>query len=205
MNKIQIVWFKDLQVWSVRLQKSKQISTKFPLVNLSFVLQDLTKERIFTIDDNLFYKEPTISSKTNTITTRKEGLGKDFKVKKRVKILPNDLVIAKMHTQNGSYAIAKDYFASTTTFIPFKIHEDIINKNYLLFILNRTLAMLQKFDSVKRETYTTKEILALQIPLPPLQIQEKIVQKLFLIKNKIKILKEKEERLKKEIESCIWN
>lgn len=204
MSKIQVVWFRDLQTWSVALQNAKQISSKFDLVKLSKVLIDLTKSRTFIIKDNEFYQEPTISSKTNLIAPRKQGLGKEFKVKKRVLILPNDLVIAKMHTQNGLYAIAKETFASTTTFIPFEIIENKINKDFLFIILKTTLQRLQKFDSVNRETYTTDEILDLQIPLPPLEIQNKIVADIHAIQTKIKALQVEEKRLKDEIETYIY-
>lgn len=204
MSKIQVVWFRDLQTWSVALQNAKQISSKFTLAKLGEVLIDLTKSRTFIIKDNEFYQEPTISSKTNLVSARKQGLGKEFKVKKRVLILPNDLVIARMHTQNGLYAFAKETFASTTTFIPFEIKESKINKDFLFIILKMTLQRLQKFDSVNRETYTTDEILDLQIPLPPLEIQNKIVADIHSIQTKIKALQDEEKRLKDEIEAYIY-
>ena len=204
MSKIQVVWFDELQTWSVALQNTQKIQSKFKLVKLGEVLIDLTKMRTFTIKDDEFYQEPTISSKTNLITARKQGLGREFKVKRRVLILPDDLVIAKMHTQNGLYAFAKETFASTNTFIPFEIVKDKINKDYLFIILKMTLQRLQKFDSVNRETYTTNEILNLQIPLPPLDIQNKIVEDIQNIQAKIKALKEEEQRLKDEIEAYIY-
>ena len=204
MSKVQIVWFRDLELWSVALQNQTTLKSHFPLTELKEVLNDLTEQRKFTILDNEFYQEPTISSKTNEISARKSGLGSEFKVKKRVRILKGDLVIAKMHTQNGLYAFANEDFASTTTFIPFEIIESKINKNYLFIILKQTLARLQKFDSVNRETYKTDEILALQIPLPPLEIQKEIVAKVESIKAKIKALQEEEKRLKNEIETYIY-
>ena len=204
MSKVQIVWFRDLKLWSVALQNQTTLKSHFPLIELKEILVDLTEHRKITILDNEFYKEPTISSKTNEISIRKSGLGNEFKVKKRIKILKGDLVIAKMHTQNGLYAFANDEFASTTTFIPFKILENKINKNYLFILLKQTLARLQKFDSVNRETYKTDEILSLQIPLPPLKIQQQIVAKIESIKAQIKALQEEEKRLKDEIEAYIY-
>ena len=204
MSKVQIVWFRDLKLWSVALQNQTTLKSHFPLIELKEILVDLTEHRKITILDNEFYKEPTISSKTNEISIRKSGLGSEFKVKKRVKILKGDLVIAKMHTQNGLYAFANDEFASTTTFIPFKILENKINKNYLFILLKQTLARLQKFDSVNRETYKTDEILSLQIPLPPLEIQKQIVAKIESIKAQIKALQAEEKRLKDEIEAYIY-
>lgn len=203
MSKIEVVWFKDLDLWSVALQNQSQIKSNFPLCYLSEVLEDLTESRKITINDSLYYKEPTISSKNNTISVRKKGYGKEFKVKRRVKILPGDLVIAKMHTQNGLYAISQDEFASTSTFIPFRILDNI-NKDYLFAILKKTLSRLVKFDSVNRETYTTSEILKLKIPLPPLEIQREIVEKIKNIQDKIKALQDEEKKLKEEIEAYLY-
>ena len=70
--------------------------------------------------------------------------------------------------------------------------------------MKQTLARLQKFDSVNRETYKTDEILSLQIPLPPLEIQKQIVGKIESIKAQIKALQEEEKRLKDEIEAYIY-
>lgn len=81
MSKIQVVWFDELQTWSVALQNTQKIQSKFKLVKLGEVLIDLTKMRAFTIKDDEFYQEPTISSKTNLITARKQGLGREFKIK----------------------------------------------------------------------------------------------------------------------------
>ena len=203
MSKIQIVWFKELRTWSVALQNMDIFKSYFPLISLREVLKDLTKDRIFTIDDECFYKEPTISSKSNEISIRKAGKGSEFKVKRRVKIMPNDLVISRMHTQNGLYAFANEQFAATQTFIPFEILGEKINRNYLFIVLKQALARLIKLDSVNRETYKTDEILDLQIPLPPLEIQQEIVNKIQTIQDKIKTLQEEEKRLKEEIELYI--
>ena len=204
MCRIQVVWFENLQIWSVALQNAKPITSKFNLVRLNEVLVDLTKTRAFVIKDDEFYKEPTISSKTNLITPRKEGFGREFKVKKRVLILPNDLVVAKMHTQNGLYAFAKETFASTNTFVPFEIKENKINRDFLFIVLKPTLQRLQKFDSVNRETYTTDEILNLQIPLPPLEKQREIVASLQDLQDKIAAKEAEQNALKERIESHIY-
>ena len=204
MCRIQVVEFRDLQIWSAALQNAKPITSKFNLVRLDEVLVDLTKTRAFVIKDDEFYKEPTISSKTNLITPRKEGFGREFKVKKRVLILPNDLVVAKMHTQNGLYAFAKETFASTNTFVPFEIKENKINRDFLFIVLKPTLQRLQKFDSVNRETYTTDEILNLQIPLPPLEKQREIVASLQDLQDKIAAKEAEQSALKERIESHIY-
>lgn len=203
MSNVKIARFKELKLWSFALQETKSISSKFALSTLRDVLINLTNERKFTINENAFYNEPTISSKTNEISVSRQGYGKIFKVKQRVQILKGDLVISKMHTQNGLFAFAKQEFASTTTFIPFKIKTDLIKPDFLFMLLRSTLARLVKFDSVKRETYKVDEILDLQIPLPPLSIQNKIIDGLKQIENKIKALQNKKAKLENQINAYI--
>lgn len=204
MSSVKIVRFKDLNLWSFALQESRAISSKYQLSTLKEVLINLTNERKFIIDDNAFYAEPTISSKTNEISISRQGLGKIFKVKSRVKILKGDLVISKMHTQNGLFAFSRQEFASTTTFVPFQIKDELINPNFLFVLLKPTLSRLMKFDSVKRETYKIEEILELQIPLPPLEIQNKIINKLKAVEDKIKALQEEKAKLENEINEYIY-
>ncbi|ELL1631780.1 restriction endonuclease subunit S [Campylobacter upsaliensis] len=204
MSSVKIVRFKDLSLWSFALQESRAISSKYQLSTLKEVLINLTNERKFIIDDNAFYAEPTISSKTNEISVSRQGLGKIFKVKSRIKILEGDLVISKMHTQNGLFAFAKQEFASTTTFVPFQIKDKLINPNFLFVLLKPTLSRLMKFDSVKRETYKIEEILNLQIPLPPLEIQNEIINKLKALEDKIKAPQEEKAKLENEINEYIY-
>ncbi len=150
----------------------------FPFEPLSSFLVDLSEERKITLEENKIYCDPTISTKTNTISVSNEVLGVDLKVKKRILIMPGDLVIGKMHTQNGSFAIADREFVSTGTFIPFQIDETRINPRYLFISLRPALKKLGIDDATGRETYKTNEILAIQIPLPPLEIQNEIVEKI---------------------------
>ncbi len=156
------------------LKETKQ----FTFEPLSTFLIDLSDERKIEIEDEKIYCEPTISTKTNTISTNNECLGVELKVKKRLLIQKDDLVIGKMHTQNGSFAISDKNYVSTGTFVPFRIDDTKINPDYLLIFLKPAFAKLGIEDSTGRETYKTEEILALQIPLPPLEVQNEIVEKI---------------------------
>jgi len=139
---------------------------------------DLSEERKITLEEDKIYCDPTISTKTNTISVSNEVLGADLKVKKRVLIKSGDLVIGKMHTQNGSFAIADKEYVSTGTFVPLQIDETRINPKYLFISLRPALNKLGIDDTTGRETYKTEEILAIQIPLPPLEVQNEIVEKI---------------------------
>jgi len=163
---------------------------KWPKVKLSFICEDLTKKRLVEVNDQDRIVEPTISSKTNKISTRNETFGAGVKVKKRVKLLPGDLVFARLHTQNGLFAFCTKEYTATQTFVPVKIYEENINKDYLFYALKTHIKNLVLLgDSVGRESYKAEQILSLEIPLPPLPEQKRIVKK----------IKEIEERINKGI------
>ena len=197
---LKFISFENLENWSVKdkLNKNK-FSSSYKIVKLSYVLDDLTNQRKIKLLDDVEYQEPTISSKTNTIIVRKKAYGKDFKVKNRIEIKRGDLVIAKLHTQNGLFAFANDYFTSTTTFIPFAFDNEKITKDYLFLILKICLKYLSSNDTVGRETYKTTDILNLKIPLPSPKQQEEILQK---YNAKIELAKQQEQEAK-EIEESI--
>ena len=170
----------------------------WPTKKLGEVVVDLEKERIFTLDSDTFYTEPTISSKEHKILPKRTAKGNEFKVKRRIKLKPGDLVISKLHTQNGLFAYADREYASTTTFIPLKVKENLIDKKFLFYSLRIFIKKLGSVDTVGRETYSKEQILSLKIPVPPLPIQQKIVERLDAIK-KAQELNDKQIELAEEL------
>ncbi|HUT96427.1 MAG TPA: restriction endonuclease subunit S, partial [Candidatus Paceibacterota bacterium] len=150
----------------------------FEFESLSSFLTDLSEGRKIELEDDKIYCDPTISTKTNTISVSNEALGADLKVKNRILLKPGDLVIGKMHTQNGSFAIADQEYVSTGTFVPFQLDDTKINPKYLFISLKPAFSKLGIEDATGRETYKTDEILTLKIPFPPLEVQNEIVEKI---------------------------
>ena len=202
---IKYISFSTMKDWSYynNILKNDSTHSRFKLKPLSYFLKDLTNDRVENILDDLEYAEPTISSKTNIISVRKYGKGLDFKVKSRVKILKDDLVISRMHTQNGSFAFANETFYSTKTFFPISVNYSLIEKRFLELILKKTLKNLKKFDAVKRETYSVDEILELQIPLPSIPTQKSLVAKYDKELAQVRKLEQKVDELNEKIENYI--
>jgi restriction endonuclease S subunit len=157
-------------------------------VKLSSVAKDLTNERKIIISEDEEIVEPTITSKSHSISIRKISKGRDLKIKKRVLLKKDDLVFSKLHTQNGSFAFADREYQSTTTFLPLKILEDKILKEFLFNQLHLLVPKLQASDTVGRETYKTKDILGMGINLPSLKEQKQILNKIQSIEKEIKQL-----------------
>lgn len=202
--KIAICKYKDLDFWGVDYFVDQYfINSIYKIFKLKEVLFDLTKERKITLQRKEIYQEPTISSMTNKISIRKKDRGENFKVKNRIEIRPDDLVIARMHTQNGLFAFSDDCFQATQTFIPFKWNKKLIIKDYLFLIIKKYLRKLKKIDQVLRETYTKEEILNIKIPLPPLDVQNQIVKNYFSKIRQIKELEQQITKKEKEIENYL--
>lgn len=159
----------------------------FEQIPLRQLLHDLTDERTVYVSDKEEVVEPTISTKTHTISIASVKQGKDVKVRKRIRVLKGDLVFSHLHTQNGAFAFANREFLCTSTFAPFSIDETKVDRNFLFWALHVRVPSLSALDTVGRETYKTEDILKLEIPYTSLDIQKKIV----LILNKANDLKRK--------------
>jgi type I restriction enzyme S subunit len=106
------------------------------------------------------------------------NIGAAVRVSKRVRLLANDLVFSRLHTQNGAFAFADREYHATGTFVPLEIDETAADRRYLYWALHKAVPSLSASDTVGRETFKTQEILALEFALPPLANQRRIAQKL---------------------------
>jgi restriction endonuclease S subunit len=183
-----ILKHKELNV----IKEILKSGAKYPMIPLKEFIVSIAEDRRIIIDDNLIYKDPTISTKTNRISVRNEEEGRFLKVKKRIKIERGDFVIGLLHTQNGAFAFSEEEFASTGTFIPFKIDENQISKKYLFNLMRSVLRQLIKEDTTGRENYKIDDILELIVPLPSLDEQAAFVAQIekqkAIIEGAVKVL-----------------
>ncbi|MCO5096632.1 MAG: restriction endonuclease subunit S [Rhodocyclaceae bacterium] len=154
------------------------MSKHWPRVPLRNIVSDLTKIRTFTVQPDDFITDPTITSATHTISSAGTKVGLEVKVEKRVRIEPCDLVFSRLHTQNGAFAFSEGNFQATGTFVPLQVNEEIAHKRFLFWALHKFVPTLSASDTVGRETFRTEEILALEIPLPPLDEQRRTVARI---------------------------
>lgn len=150
----------------------------FPKVPLAKVVRDLTNERLVQVDPNEDVVDPTIKCSTHKISVASIQKGVSVKISKRIRIEPNDLVFSRLHTQNGAFAFADRSYLATTTFIPLAIDEKHIDRRFLFWALHVRVPTLSASDTVGRETYKTQDILSLEIPLPSLSEQRRILARI---------------------------
>lgn len=154
------------------------MSKPWPMVPLGDIVQDLTAERLVNINSDDDVIDPTITSSTHLISVAAIQKGIAVKIRKRIRIMPGDLVFSRLHTQNGAFAYADRQYLSTSTFLPLSINENRIDRRFLFWMLHVRVPTLSASDTVGRETFKPNEILGLLISLPPLPEQKRIVSRL---------------------------
>jgi len=159
--------------------------SKWPKVRLVEVVDDITALRTFDVMPEQKVLDPTIKSATHTMSVGGCNVGAGVRITKRVRIKPGDLVFSRLHTQNGAFAFADQEYHATGTFIPLSIADNKIDRRFLFWALHVCIPSLSASDTVGRETYKTSDILALEIPLPPLAEQQRIVARIEQLAAKI--------------------
>jgi len=154
-------------------------------VQLSEVVRDLTKNRLREVAPDEIVADPTISSRTHSMSLASEAMGSQVRVTRRVDLRPGDLVFSRLHTQNGAFAFADRRYLATTTFLPLCVNESLVDRRFLFWVLHVRVPFLSASDTVGRETYRPDDILALRIPLPPLNEQRRIAERLGRISARI--------------------
>lgn len=154
------------------------MSVSWPKVRLGEVLTDLTASRTFDITPEQEVIDPTIKSAPHTMSVSERSVGASVRVTKRIRIVSGDIVFSRLHTQNGAFAFSDQEYQATGTFVPFSISETKVDKRFLFWALHVRVPSLSASDTVGRETFKTSDILALEIPLPPLSEQRRIVARI---------------------------
>jgi type I restriction enzyme S subunit len=147
--------------------------------------------------------DPTISSATHEISAAGTRLGVEVRIKKRVRIEPGDLVFSRLHTQNGAFAFSAGTFQATGTFVPLRLNEEMIDRRFLYWTLHQFVPSLSASDTVGRETYKTSDILGLEIPLPPLKEQRRIVARVQELSAHIGVAKTLRRQALQEVEALV--
>lgn len=202
---LQFVWFKDLTNWSVKTYLNLNIiNSCFNLTSLENLIsprQEKVKKSDYRNDIDLVKK---ISFKDGSIHLRDEKKsGMDM-----YRLYPNDLLVSKINFHQGALAV-NDFgieILTSTHYQPY-IVSDIIDKKYLVLVL-RSNAFQQYLSSIKSEGIKTEAtynfIKTLKIPLPPLKIQQKIVDN---YKAKLTLAKQQEQQAQQkeaEIETYLY-
>lgn len=205
MSKIQVVWFRDLTRWDTEyFMGNHSLHSKFKLEYLSKILTP-RKEKIKPNEyDGVTPIVAKIPFQSSYIELRKEPRTR----MDMYTIYKGDLLVSNINFHQGAIAICKENkFYASTHYQPYIIDNSLVNSEFLVLVLKQT-SYQQYISSKKTRGIKTESnfnfIKNLQIPLPPLEIQNKIVADIHAIQTKIKALQVEEKRLKDEIEAYIY-
>lgn len=210
MSALEFTRFCDVSNWSVShlLGDKFNYNKKYKLVKLK---EFLTRNKTTVIvDDKIEYKRVTIKLYNQGVFLRDREIGKKIGTKKQFLIKEGQFLLSKIDARNGAFGVVSneiDNAIITGNFWTFDVNYSKINP-YFLSLITTTKQFMDFCQSASsgttgRHYLDEKSFLDVEIPLPDIDIQKKIVQnyqeKLTLAKNQEKEAEEKE----KEIEEYL--
>lgn len=155
-------------------QDNISVSGQYPTVTLGEVTQE--SRRSFEVKDDMEVFEPgfKMEGPLRVLHLKETKAGYNTRGKKRRKIIAGDLVVSRLHTQNGMFAIADREYHATETFMALEVDTAQVNPQFLVLSLNAVAAQMSRVDTTGREQYSKDDILELPIALPPLAVQDAI-------------------------------
>lgn len=150
------------------------VSCQYPTVTLGEVAEETL--RFINVKDDMEVFEPgfRMEGPLRVLHLKETKAGYNTAGKRRRKIIAGDLVVSRLHTQNGMFAIADREYHATETFMALAVDTAQVNPQFLVLSLNAVAAQMSRVDTTGREQYNKQDILELPIALPPLAVQEAI-------------------------------
>lgn len=173
--KLKQVSFWDFTSNVIQAEATKY---KFKLVKLS----DLIAQRkgFFTIDDEKKYKRCKVQLYAKGVIRRDIVKGKEIKTKKQQACKKDDFLVAEIDAKVGGYGI-----------VPSELENAVVSSHYYLYeidtakLLPEFLGLYVKTEEFAKQVKATgstnyasirpAQVLDYQIPLPPIETQEKLV------------------------------
>ena len=163
-------------LWTMKPKAEARVESGFPTRPLGDLVEP--QKRRVDITPDMICREPGLDGKAHRIRLREEQFGYNVGVTRRWKILPGDLVFARMHTQDGLFAFSDAEYHSAGTQLICRVRESEADRDFLFWALDRMVPKLSAVDTTGRESYSEEQILSLPIPCPPLARQREMVRAL---------------------------
>jgi type I restriction enzyme S subunit len=166
------------------------ISSRYPLASMGSFLR-LRKE-FFVIDDVEEYQLVTVQLHARGIKERNRVVGADIKTKRQQRIKAGDLLVAEIDAKVGGYGIVPDEYAGaivSSHYFLYEIDRDIVEPQFLEYYLKSGYPEddVQQFvkGSVNYAAIRSQHFPQLEIPLPPLGEQQRIVARIEALTGKV--------------------
>ena len=180
----------------------------WPRVKLGELLSQV--EDIIPIEDDVLYRQVTVRMHNRGLVLRKKCTGNEIKTKKQYRIRMGEFVFSKIDARNGAMGLVPielDGAIVSNDFPVFEINCKKINPQFLNFYTSTeafTIDCLAKSKGTSnRKRIKEERILEIEVPLPQMEVQSKIVGIIKSIQNKILEIKVLQDNTEQEIGSFI--
>ena len=180
---LDFVKFSQLYNWSVQYLNDSKIrfTTKYPLVQIK---EFLTRNKTaITVQDEITYQRVTIRVRNGGVIPRDEVKGTEIGTKKQFRVSADQFILSKIDARNGAMGIIPENLDGaivTQDFLAYDIDTTKINPQYLVLVstTKQFLDFCQSCSSgtTNRQRVNEDKFLNIQIPLPPLAEQNKLVE-----------------------------
>lgn len=180
---LDFVKFSQLYNWSVQYLNDSKIrfTTKYPLIQIK---EFLTRNKTaITVQDEITYQRVTIRVRNGGVIPRDEVKGTEIGTKKQFRVSASQFILSKIDARNGAMGIIPENLDGaivTQDFLAYDIDTTKINPQYLVLVstTKQFLDFCQSCSSgtTNRQRVNEDKFLNIQIPLPPLAEQNKLVE-----------------------------
>lgn len=208
MRYLKIIKYSTISDWSPYsiLGVNIKYSDGFGLHTIGSFLKRNKSQVI--VQDNVLYTRPTIKLYNNGIKIRDKKYGKLIGTKKQFLIAEGQFLLSKIDARNGAFGVVPhecDQSIITGNFWTFDVNYSIINPYFFNLVTStkefHKYCQSASVGTTNRHYLNEKKFLNTKIPLPPLDVQNRLVTE---YNNLINSADESEEKAK-ELEAAIEN
>jgi restriction endonuclease S subunit len=207
---LKYISFIDFNLWDVKSYTSNKLKSRFPLIKLSSFLS-VDKMEWIDIESDKEYPILGVRANGKGVYLNRIAKGRELTMKKYQKSKVNYLFYCKVRTVNGQWGIVYPEFENTygsSNMQYLKVDETKINLRFFELLLSLK-SLTDEFDKnaigADGRHFTLKTLLALEIPLPSLKVQEEFVNTYFRKVHESEALLKEANNLNIQIEKYLFN
>lgn len=208
---LKFVNLKSLTNWNIKYITFDFTSEeKYNMVEIGKLLTRIKKKE--NINENKKYNRIKIKINAQGVEIRDCIQGKNIGTKEQYIVSEGQLVLSKIDARNGAFGLVPLYADKaiiTSNFWTYDINTNLVNSDFLIFVLSSNNFKKNwevcSNGSGNRLYLQEEMFLKTKIPLPPLEVQEKIVNQYNLKMNQAEKKEKEAKQIKKDIERYLFN
>ncbi len=212
-KRAHVFWWKDLERWIVpALQHSAKLPVGWSLVRIGDLVKQVADKVKVTPDTE--YKLAGVRWYGEGVFHRETVTGSNSSATYLMPLKPGSFIYNRLFAWKESFAVVPEELGDclvSNEFPQFRVDSEqlLVRYLYLFFMCKSTIRAVNKASigsaAVSRNRYKEEYFLNVQIPLPPLSVQQAIVDRWQQAQIEIAMAKESIADLEKQIPSFIHN